>query len=454
VNKPTILVVEDEAIVSKDIVKTLEMFQYHPLCAVSTADEAVARAREYTPDVILMDINIPGTMNGLDAARIIHDELRIPVIFVTSYADDETIRRAGDTQPYGYVLKPFSDYNLKIAIEMALSRKTAEAQAERSGDRHATGMKKSRQQDDSASTQGLSEIRSPLLENFFQDLILLLYSNAEEKELILASCLEKSIRTTGETLFAYSISKAHRGFLKEIQDGKIRVCRMKEGETAPLKRIIYDFFEHADTPPASPRKIVLDFSEPFREEDVLSIADFVLERKNRGMPVVGIIAVLVRTTDDNLVKTLSKKIPKVLITTTRGSIISCADYSFPFEHLSFLPQPVIDEIVKKVLEPVILSLLKKPVSGNDILLEIKRRYNVSVPKARIYTYLYSLQEMGYLTTITSGKSILYYPTECGEKFIREKLNEFNSVFHHIQAEIVNRESGMTLKDQRPNNESI
>jgi DNA-binding PadR family transcriptional regulator len=165
------------------------------------------------------------------------------------------------------------------------------------------------------------------------------------------------------------------------------------------------------------------------------------------MPVVGLIAVLVGASDNNLVKMLSKKIPKVLITTSRGTVISCADYSFPFEHLSFLPQPVIDEIVKKVLEPVILSLLGKPISGYDILQEIQRRYNVPVPKARVYTYLYSLQKMGYLTTTNAGKSKLYLPTEEGEKYIREKLKEFHSVFHHIQAEIVNRDSGMTLREK-------
>lgn len=446
-DKPTILVVEDEAIVSKDIVKTLEQFQYHPLCAVSTADEALARAREYHPDIILMDINIPGTMDGLDAARIIHDDLHIPVIFVTSYADDETIRRAKEINPYGYILKPFSDRDLKVAVEMALSRKTADDLTARHDDRHNDHNSESRQQDYREKKPSLSEIRSLLMENFFQDLVLLLYTNAEEKELVIASCIERSTKTTGEILFAYSISKAHRDFMQEIQDGKILVCRMKDGETAPLKRALYNFVERRDISPTAPRKIVIDFSETLPEADILAITDYLSEQKKQGIPVVGLIAVLVGTADDNLVKTLSKKIQKVLITTARGTVISCADYSFPFEHLSFLPQPVIDEIVKKVLEPVILSLLGKPVSGYDILQEIQRRYNVSIPKARVYTYLYSLQKMGYLTTTTAGKSKLYVPTEDGEKYIREKLREFHSVFHHVQAEIVNRDSGMTIKEK-------
>lgn len=452
-DKPTILVVEDEAIVSKDIVKTLELFQYHPLCAVSTADEAIVKAREYVPDLVLMDIHINGTMDGLEAARVIWDELQIPIVFVTSYADDATITRAKDTHPYGYVLKPFSDRDLKVAVEMALSRKAAEDQEMYPGTSQTDVTAKSGDQGARDDKPGLSEIRSLLMENFFQDLILLLYNNAEEKEILLASYLDRAVKTTGDIFFAYAISKAHRDFLREVQDEKILLCRMKEGETSVLKRTLSDFLDRTDGSVPAPRKILIDFSGPRVESEVLSVTDFLIERKNRGMAVAGIIAVLVKTNDENLVKALSQKIPKVLVTTTRGTVISCADYTFPFEHLAFLPQPVVDEIVKKVLEPVILSLLKKPVSGYDILQEIQRRYNVSIPKARVYTYLYSLQKMGYLQTSTAGKSIRYHPTEDGEKYIREKLSEFNSVFHHIQAEIVDRDSGLTIKDQRQEGES-
>ncbi|WP_292420542.1 response regulator, partial [Methanoregula sp.] len=452
VDKPTILVVEDEAVISRDIVKTLEMFEYYPLCAVSTADEAISKAREYVPDVVLMDIHIHGTMDGIDAARIIRDELQIPIIFITSYADDATITRAKDTLPYGYILKPFSDRDMKVAVEMALSRKSAEDQEKHHGDREANGAETSGVVYARDDKPGLTEIRSLLMENFFQDLILLLYNNAEEKEILLASYLERAVKTTGDIFFAYAISKAHRDFLREVQDEKILLCRMKEGETSALKRTLSDFLDRADGYSPAPRKIIIDFSGPCDESAVLSVTDFLTERKNRGMAVAGIIAVLVKTNDENLVKALSQKIPKVLVTTTRGTVISCADYTFPFEHLAFLPQPVVDEIVKKVLEPVILSLLKKPVSGYDILQEIQRRYNVSIPKARVYTYLYSLQKMGYLQTSTAGKSIRYHPTEDGEKYIRQKLSEFNSVFHHIQAEIVDRDSGLTIKDQRQEGE--
>ncbi|MGP8167770.1 MAG: PadR family transcriptional regulator, partial [Methanoregula sp.] len=97
-------------------------------------------------------------------------------------------------------------------------------------------------------------------------------------------------------------------------------------------------------------------------------------------------------------------------------------------------QATIDDVVKKSLEPVVLSLLEKPISGYDIVHEIHNRYNVLIPQARIYTYLYDLEQKGYLLMKTSGKSKLYSPTDSGKKYIHNRLNEFKFVFRHIMGE--------------------
>ena len=83
---------------------------------------------------------------------------------------------------------------------------------------------------------------------------------------------------------------------------------------------------------------------------------------------------------------------------------------------------------------MILSLLEKPISGYDIVHEIHNRYNVLIPQARIYTFLYDLQEKGYLEMKDSGKSKLYMPTDSGRKYIRQKLGEFRFVFRHLVGE--------------------
>ncbi len=447
-NPATVLVVEDEVIVSDDIVKILETLHYFPLCAVRTGDEAVLKAREYSPDVVLMDIKIPGKLDGLGAAEIIREELDIPVIFVTSFADDATIEKAKITNPYGYVLKPFTELDLKVAIEIALSRKAAELK-DKERDKQAIPAEGAEKPDEKTEKYaGFSGIRTLLLDNFFNDIVLLLYNNVEEKELIFTSFIERNLKTGYNMLFAFSLSKAHRKFLLETQQGKIRICRMKIGEISPLKIILSDTLERSDTADSLPLRFIIDFSEQFDNRDILAAVDLILAIRKKGIPVSGIIALAVGTNDDNLRKTLSQSISKVIISTNRGTVISCADHTFPMEHLAFLPQPVVDEIVKKVLEPVILSLLEKPISGYDILQEIQERYNVSIPKARIYTQLYSLEKMGYLSPSTSGKSKLYCPTETGKVYIRQKLNEFNSVFHHILAEIINRDIPITTRDKK------
>jgi len=131
------------------------------------------------------------------------------------------------------------------------------------------------------------------------------------------------------------------------------------------------------------------------------------------------------------IKQLSEGIGKIIISTGKDTTLSFSHRSFPAESFVTVPQAIIDDVVKKSLEPVVLSLLGKPVSGYDIVHEIHNRYHVLIPQARIYTYLYDLEKKGVLTMKTSGKSKLYSPTEAGKKYIETRLNEFKFVFRHI-----------------------
>jgi DNA-binding PadR family transcriptional regulator len=212
---------------------------------------------------------------------------------------------------------------------------------------------------------------------------------------------------------------------------------MKAGDAGPLKKILAEYQNTPVTDPA-PFRFIIDFSVRSDPESILTVVDDILAIRHNRVPVSGIVALAVGPDDDELVKALSLRIPRVIVTTGKGSVISCADHSYTLEHLSYLPQPVVDEMVKKVLEPVILAFLEKPVSGNDILQGIAERYNVSVPKARIYMKLYALEREGYLSVTVSGKSKVYTPTGTGDVYIRQKLREFNSVFHHILSEIISK----------------
>ena len=117
--KKKILIVEDEIIIAENIKFTLKKFGYDVSGIVSFGEEAVKIARESHPDLVLMDIKLEGKMNGIEAADIIFKEFEIPIIFLTSYGDENTVKQAVLTEPYGYILKPFEDRMLCATIEMA-----------------------------------------------------------------------------------------------------------------------------------------------------------------------------------------------------------------------------------------------------------------------------------------------------------------------------------------------
>jgi len=121
-----ILVVEDEGIVAMDIQRRLQRLGHTVAGIVSDGTEAVALARRTALDLVLMDIQLSGEMDGIEAATQIRQFTRTPVIFITAFTDAASIERAKEIQPYGYILKPFQERELAISIEMALYKSRME----------------------------------------------------------------------------------------------------------------------------------------------------------------------------------------------------------------------------------------------------------------------------------------------------------------------------------------
>jgi len=120
-SKPHILVVEDQNITAMDIAGKLDDLGYNVTGTVSSGCDAIEKARELNPDLILMDIILKGNLDGIDVSKSIED-LNIPVVFLTSYADKLTLKKAQETSPYGYIIKPYGENELKTTIEMALHK--------------------------------------------------------------------------------------------------------------------------------------------------------------------------------------------------------------------------------------------------------------------------------------------------------------------------------------------
>jgi PAS domain S-box-containing protein len=125
-NPARILVVEDESVVALDLKKRLGNLGYEVLAVAASGEQAIEDAAAHQPDLLLMDIKLRGELDGVEAARLIRERNDVPIIYLTSYTDRETIRRASGTQPYGYLIKPYSDRELHSSVEIALNKHQAE----------------------------------------------------------------------------------------------------------------------------------------------------------------------------------------------------------------------------------------------------------------------------------------------------------------------------------------
>jgi DNA-binding NarL/FixJ family response regulator len=126
------MVVDDEAVIALRLQQRLTSMGFDVTGVAYSGEEAVETARDLRPDLILMDIMIPGKLDGIAAAKIVKAELDIPVVFLTAHSEDKIIERAKQAEPYGYILKPFQDREIKATVEIALYKKDMERQLKES----------------------------------------------------------------------------------------------------------------------------------------------------------------------------------------------------------------------------------------------------------------------------------------------------------------------------------
>ena len=137
-NQTRILIVEDEATVARDIAQQLTRLGYEPVAQTPRGEEALVLAEQLRPNLVLMDIQLAGEMDGIAAAQAIRERFAIPVVFLAAFVADETLERAKVTEPFGYIIKPFQDRELRTVIEMALYKHQAETRLRTSSEELTT----------------------------------------------------------------------------------------------------------------------------------------------------------------------------------------------------------------------------------------------------------------------------------------------------------------------------
>ncbi|MEW5847390.1 MAG: ATP-binding protein [Myxococcota bacterium] len=196
---PRVLIVEDEGIVAKDIEHTLKGLGYVVVGTAATEEDAVHKAEETNPDIVLMDIKLRDDGDGIRAAAEIRRRQDVPVVFLTAYADESTLQRAQTTGAFGYVLKPFEDRELHVAIVMAMCKHRAMDELEqRVADRTAALANAVRLRDEFMLVAA-HELRTPLtglllnLESLVQSL-----SRGEERLVNRERALKKSVSAAAQ----------------------------------------------------------------------------------------------------------------------------------------------------------------------------------------------------------------------------------------------------------------
>ncbi|MGA7721869.1 MAG: response regulator [Ignavibacteriaceae bacterium] len=133
--KASILIVEDNKIVILELKEMLESMEYHVIETASSGEDAIAKAESVKPDLIIMDIRLKGDMDGIETSASIRKNMDVPIIFLTAHTDENTVQRAKYIEPFGYIIKPFEERELKTTIEMALYKHSIEKKLKESEER-------------------------------------------------------------------------------------------------------------------------------------------------------------------------------------------------------------------------------------------------------------------------------------------------------------------------------
>ncbi len=132
---PTVLIVEDEIVLAMELEEKLTEMGYRVVARVTSGEDALESAERLRPALILMDIRLDDELDGIDAARLIRKKQHVPIVYLTAYADSKTLQRAKLTEPFGYLVKPYSERELHITIDMALHKAEMERRLRESEER-------------------------------------------------------------------------------------------------------------------------------------------------------------------------------------------------------------------------------------------------------------------------------------------------------------------------------
>ncbi|HHZ65807.1 MAG TPA: response regulator transcription factor [Flavobacteriales bacterium] len=209
-----ILIVEDESIVAKDIQVTLEKLGYDVVGTIAEGEKVLDIVKDKTPDLILMDIMLKGKMTGIDVSIQIHKEISVPIIYMTAYADKDTLSKAKMTQPHGYIIKPYKEVDLRTTVEIALYKHKKEEKIKKERDLYYSIIKADKDSDGSIFVKSKYQLVKVKTQEiyFIEALKDYVRINTIDHRYIIHSTM-KSIK---EKLPAADFARVHRSFIVRL----------------------------------------------------------------------------------------------------------------------------------------------------------------------------------------------------------------------------------------------
>jgi hypothetical protein len=257
---------------------------------------------------------------------------------------------------------------------------------------------------------------------------LLLYSNGVNKYHYFVQYLNQGIQQSEHCLYAYYHTRLRSTLQSDILARRISIFELR-GSIDEVLHIICQIHEEGGRDRGT--RCLFDISRIDDFQKIVGIKQQILYLQDAGAPISALFAFDINSMTGVEVSEFVQDIANTTILTANETIISLQSNSIDPPHIDLADRAVVEDVVKKLLEPLILSCLTRPVSGYDILREINEQFHVIVPMARVYSYLYDLEEKSYLETRTEGRSKMYVATRAGEEYIRRRREDIYAILRCI-----------------------
>jgi len=275
----------------------------------------------------------------------------------------------------------------------------------------------------------LTSPNTVFLAGSLRDISFLAYDHGVNRFTFFQHFISHALEEQDQVIYAYYSTNLVSPLKKAIVEKKIILYELRNGVNgliALLNELCYQ-----ETSNHIKIHVVFDFSRRCDLQSVLALLRTIISIKGSPVSISGIIAFDLHVLSDEYMQEISAIIPSIIFISNTTNVIAFPAVSRGSSIAGIISQDIVDSVVKHSLEQLILMNLKQPVSGFDILKDISDRFHVEIPLARVYSYLYNLENTGLVTMETRGRSKVYVPTEKGRVFIDMRLRDLQAAHEFI-----------------------